>query len=120
MTVKRELGNKGEDEVAKWLEGHGFVILARNYTVRVGEVDIIAAYKDLVSFIEVKTRTTEYFPISQVVTPTKQKKIIKAAQYFVLKNNIIDKVLRFDVATVHFETADRHRISYIKNAFMKR
>lgn len=119
MTIKRDLGNKGEEDVAQWLEGYGFTILARNYAVRAGEIDLIATRQDLVAFIEVKTRTTEYFPTSLVVTPSKQRKIIKAAQWFVLKNNIHDKILRFDVATVRYEN-DRCHISYIKNAFMKK
>lgn len=118
MTDKKALGKKGEDAVAAWLQQHGFKILDRNYQVRQGEVDLIATREDVVAFIEVKTRTTEYFPTSMVVNMTKQRKIIKAAQWFVLKNNIIDKVLRFDVATVRFEN-ERCHISYIKNAFVK-
>jgi len=118
MTPKTALGKKGEDAVAAWLQQYGFKILERNYQIREGEIDLIAVREEVVAFIEVKTRTTEYFPTSLVVNITKQRKIIKAAQWFVIKNNIIDKVLRFDVATVRFEN-ERCHISYIKNAFMK-
>lgn len=113
------LGNKGEEAVAAWLEKHGGTILARNYQTQLGEVDIIAAKGDIVAFVEVKTRNTEYFPISQTVTLKKQQRIIKAASNFILKNQLRDKVFRFDVATVVFsdETFD---IEYIKNAFQRR
>lgn len=111
------LGQKGEAAVVVWLQQNGFVIIARNFQIRAGEIDIIASKNDLIVFVEVKTRMQTYFPISTVVTFSKQKCIVKTAQRFVLTNNIRDKVLRFDVATVTFNE-NVPSIQYIENAFM--
>jgi len=111
------LGQKGEDAVTEWLQRLCFKILARNFQIKAGEIDIIAAKNDLIVFVEVKTRTKTYFPISTVVTLSKQRCIVKAAQSFVLRNNIYNKILRFDVATVTFD-GHKPTIQYIENAFM--
>ena len=116
MQQTKLLGNNGELLVAEWLEKHGATILVRNFQTRVGEIDIIATKGDTVVFVEVKTRNKEYFPIAQTVHFGKQQKIIRAAQQFILANNLGNKVLRFDVATVVWD-GNTHNISYIKNAF---
>jgi putative endonuclease len=112
----KQLGRDGEAFVAQRLEQQGFKILARNYTTRLGEVDIIAGKEDLIVFVEVKTRLKAYFPVSTVVTRSKQQSIIKATKHFVLANQIRDKVLRFDVATVIYDQ-NKPQLQYIENAF---
>jgi len=120
ITPKRLLGDQGEQAVAQWLIEHGFVILARNYQTRLGEVDIIATKGEVVAFIEVKTRKSAYFPISNTITYTKQKRITRAATSFILKNKIQNRVLRFDVAAVTNQISGAYDISYIENAFTTR
>ena len=110
----KSLGNAGEELVVHYLEKDGFTILARNYAVRGGEIDIIATKKDLVVFVEVKTRTSQLFPLSEVITLSKQKKIIFTAQHFLARNGSLDKVYRFDVALV--EGIDSE-ITYLPHAF---
>jgi putative endonuclease len=117
ITQKRMFGNQGENAVTQWLTEHHFSILARNYHTRTGEVDIIAAKNDVVSFVEVKTRKSPQFSILNTITYTKQKRIARAAISYVLSNNIKDKVLRFDVATVTTPAPGTYTISYIENAF---
>ena len=119
ITEKRLVGNSGEQAVEKWLALNNFTILARNYCIRYGEVDLIAQCGEVIAFIEVKTRKTEYFPTSLVVNKSKQLKIIKAAKHFVLQNQIRDKVLRFDVATVLLKSNGQHVVTYIPNAFVR-
>lgn len=108
------LGNVGEETIATMLETKGFCILARNYTIRAGEIDIIAMHNDLVIFVEVKTRTRHTFNLSQAINKSKQRKIILTAKHFLLHNNISSKTYRFDVAFIEGE-----KISYIPNAFLE-
>ncbi len=119
MQTTRTLGISGEQAVAEWLKNKNFKIVAQNYRTRQGEVDLIAQKDEFLVFVEVKTRNTAYFPISNVITFSKQQKIIKAAKYFILKNNIIDKVCRFDVAIVTTDPKG-YNIEYIENAFQSR
>lgn len=117
MNQHLELGMQGELAVSKYLEENGFEILDRNYRLRwYGEIDLIAQQGEVVCFIEIKTRTTEYFATSQVITKTKQSKIIKTAQQYALKKSLTKKVLRFDVAIVTGKS-NEFQINYIPNAF---
>jgi putative endonuclease len=111
-----ELGSQGELAVSKHLQREGFKILAQNFRLRCGEIDLIAQRDEVICFVEIKTRTTEHFATSQVVTKSKQLKIIKTAQYYALKNRITNKVLRFDVAIVTGTTGS-FDIRYLPNAF---
>lgn len=125
MTEAIALGCAGESIVVKFLEKQGYRIRARNYQARVksfciGEVDIVAEKDEILAFVEVKTRSMAYFPIATVVTPGKQKRIIKAAKMFLAKNGLTyEKVSRFDVATVLYDGTGKHEIEYIQNAFTK-
>ena len=112
----KKLGNDGENITVTWLKQKNFTIMSQNYNTRWGEIDIIATKDDVISFVEVKTRLSCYFPISSVVTKRKQKKIIKTAKSFILKNNIIDKVFRFDIAVVTKQKND-FDVQYLPNAF---
>ena len=53
---KRQTGNLGEDAVCAYLQQRGAVILDRNYTIRGGEIDIIAQQGEWLLIVEVKTR----------------------------------------------------------------
>ncbi len=116
ITEKTKLGNKGENLVTQFLKKQSFKILEQNYRTKFGEVDIIAQKKDVLAFVEVKTRKNEYFPTSMVVNYSKQKKIINAAKHFILKNNISDVVYRFDIATVIMLNS-KSEIKYLSDAF---
>src|SRR5262245_47919898 len=54
------IGRQGEEEAYFYLRRRGYVIIARNYrTARHhGELDLIGWEKEVLCFIEVKTRTT--------------------------------------------------------------
>lgn len=116
QTQKRTLGNAGEQAVGTWLSDQGFTIIAYNYQTRTGEIDIIASHKEIIAFVEVKVRTTDYFNSSQLIVPSKQRKIVTTAHYFCIKHTITQKILRFDVALLK-PTGNSFEITYIPNAF---
>ena len=73
----------------------GFRILARDFRVPVGEIDIIARKGALVAFIEVKARST---PAEEVLTMRQQKRIIRAAEAFLTtRPDLAGLDLRFDL-----------------------
>lgn len=118
MLKTKQLGNHGEQIVANFLKNKNFKIISQNYKTKFGEIDLIAQKDEILAFVEVKTRKNVYFPISNVVTRTKQKKIINTAKYFIVQKNIFDKVCRFDVATV-ISDKNYFDIEYIENAFQE-
>jgi len=111
----KQTGDAGENAVSQWLVDQGFVLLEKNYRTREGEVDLIALKDELLVFVEVKTRKKNYFSLSQVIVPKKQKCIILAAKHYLACHQYIDKACRFDVALV--EKKQTYTINYIPNAF---
>lgn len=115
MTTK-ELGDKGEALVAEYLRQKGYIISARNYHSRFGEIDIVAENKDLILFVEVKLRSTRTIAQPrEFVNYSKRMRIISTAQYYIY-NNGVELQPRFDVAEVLLE-GTHLRLNYIENAF---
>ncbi len=113
----KALGSAGEAATVTFLKEQGYQVIATNYRTRQGEVDIIAENKDTRLFVEVKTRTTDYFDTSTLITNKKQRSIIKAALDFNLKTHWPSyKNSRFDVALLNKKGVD-FAIRYIPNAF---
>ena len=97
--MKTELQQRGleaETLVADYLIKNGYRICARNYTIRAGEIDIIAQKDEVIAFVEVKMRTTKHFNTSLVVDRTKQRKIITTARTYAASHSYYQHILRFD------------------------
>lgn len=119
MYNRKQFGHDGEQAVVRFLEQRDFTILSRNYTVKGGEIDIIAADLTTVAFVEVKARRHHYFDSGQVITLSKQQKIIRTAKtYLSFHPDLFNKVCRFDVALVE-QDHQQHNITYIPNAFVE-
>ncbi|MBS1729322.1 MAG: YraN family protein [Bacteroidetes bacterium] len=59
MTENKNTGNKGEEMASVYLTKRGFQILEKNWRHKHWEVDLIASSKkNILHFIEIKTRTT--------------------------------------------------------------
>ncbi len=98
----RNIGQEQETLVAEYLKSQGYKILKKNFRCPLGEIDLIAFHDGYLVFIEVKYRRTlrNGYP-EEAVTPTKQKKIVKTALWYLSKNNInMDVSCRFDVVAV--------------------
>ena len=107
-------GRIGEIDAVEFLKKKGYKVLETNYTNKLGEIDIIAKDKNVIVFVEVKRRSTLMYgrPI-EAVNFYKQQKIKKVAEFYLMKNNMIDVDVRFDV----IEILDK-QIEHIENAFM--
>jgi putative endonuclease len=97
------------------LRALGYSLLARNFRTRLGELDLVMEIekKELVVFVEVKTRTTDQFGSGEEsVTIQKQMKMVKTAVQFVKARKLVGRSLRFDVVVV-----DEKGVRHIANAF---
>jgi putative endonuclease len=116
MAESHLLGQKGEDLAADHLKKSGFGILFRNWKWGKHEIDIIADNKDLIIFVEVKTRVEDFqmHPVT-AITSEKQRSIIYAADGYLQKFNI-NKESRFDVIII-IKKGDSYEIDHIEGAF---
>ncbi|HEY6531831.1 MAG TPA: YraN family protein [Acidimicrobiales bacterium] len=104
---RRALGARGEGLAARWYEAHGYVVLARNWRCREGEIDLVLARGRQVVVCEVKTRTsTAYGTPAEAVTRTKQLRIRRVAMRWLDEQEVRPSGLRFDVACVMGSAVD--------------
>ena len=116
MTPK-EIGDFGENYVAEYLISKGCDILARNFRIRGGELDIVAQKGELLHVVKVKTRCPDPLSTgSDAITPKKQAFIIKAAEAF-LRRYELDISCIFDVALVEVSNGRVTDFKYIQRAF---
>jgi putative endonuclease len=113
----RALGDWGEDEAARYLQRAGYRITARNWRLRMGEIDIIAQKGREVVFVEVKSgsKASDIGPESRVGA-RKQHKIRALAQVFLKGEKAKADSIRFDVISVWRE-GNETKLQHFENAF---
>ncbi len=119
MSLKRlTLGKSGEQMAARFLRKKGYRILELNYRTGRGEIDIIARNGQILVFIEVKTRKSDFLesPLA-AVTIKKQRQISMVAQEYLRSNNLFDSEARFDVIAIKIKDGRHPHIEHIENAF---
>lgn len=127
------IGELGEQLVAKWLQTQDWVILHHRWRCRWGEIDLIARQEEsgrarvweskrvskipllppspLLAFVEVKTRSPGNWDADGVltITPPKQAKLRRTAALFLSKRpDLANLPCRFDVALVNCQRVSQH------------
>ncbi len=113
-----KVGYFGQKLAKNYLLAHGYEILAENYYIRGGEIDLIAKISGKIVFIEVKTRTNfRYGQAEDAVNFFKIKAMVKAAEIFLNKKNIINKTeIDFDIIAVYiFKNLKKVKIKHFRN-----
>ena len=117
MGKTQVIGNSGESFVAEFLKKKGYIISAKNYRTKFGEIDVIAENNDEILFVEVKTRKeTSFIRPYEYVNNSKQRKIFVTANIY-LQHNGFGLNPRFDVAEVFVSDDGSMRLNYFENAF---
>jgi putative endonuclease len=110
LAAHHRTGRRGEEDAYFYLRRHGYVMVARNFrTARHhGEIDLIGWDKDVLCFIEVKTRTTrDVKPAQASVDREKRRALRKVVRDYLrsLPQRRFPQMpqWRFDVVTVYYE-----------------
>lgn len=107
-------GRAGEAAAAAYLRRRGWTIVASSYRCRFGEIDLIARKRNVIAFVEVKTRKDDGFaPAYEAVTPQKQERLRKTASLWLAENGG-DWNCRFDVIEVYNGNG---KIRHLEDAF---
>lgn len=79
----RKTATEGENAACEYLKKHGYVIIERNYSCPLGEIDIIAKDGDTVVFVEVKSRNgTDFGLPEESVGYVKRRRLLTTAKYW--------------------------------------
>jgi putative endonuclease len=113
-------GRRGEEDAYFYLRRRGYTIIARNYRSphHRGELDLVGWDRDVLCFIEVKTRTTrDLKPAEAAVDRAKQRELSLVARDF-LGQMPRSCQWRFDVLAVYYERGrSRPSFELFQNAF---
>lgn len=101
MASKDELGRRGEDVAAEWLEARGFVLLDRNWRCPTGELDLILRHGATTVFAEVKTRSSLGFghPF-EAITAAKRARLRRLAAEWCRTHGPVGGPVRIDAVGV--------------------
>ncbi len=116
MPNNTQKGTRGEEIATAYLLKHGYHILVRNWRHKHLEIDIIASINNTLVIVEVKLRSSDYFGNpEEFVTKSKQKKIIKAADFYIKENNI-NWETRFDIVSI-IQNSNELKVEHLVGAF---
>ncbi len=119
LADRQLLGKWGEKRCERFLKKKGLQKLARNFSCKSGEIDLVMVDRDRsIVFVEVRTRADEDFgPAESSITSLKKSKLLRTARYFLAKRNIKDRPYRFDVVTIVLGRTGKPQIRHYENAF---
>ena len=113
MLKSHTLGKIGEALAYRFLTKNKYKILKINYFSPFGEIDIIAKFRKMIVFVEVKTRSTYAYNVGlEAINKHKIDCIKKTANCFLENYNKKYKDYRFDVISIVDD-----KIEHIENAF---
>jgi putative endonuclease len=117
---KKSFGDYGEKLAAKYLKKQGYRIIDRNYFTPLGELDIIARERDVLCFVEVKTRSDQSYGSGfDAVGPAKRRHLGRAALIYLKRNKIkfSELKIRFDIISIELPINGKPSYRLERNAF---
>ena len=120
MDRRKGIGAWGETQAAKYLKKKGFRIVERNWSCRFGEIDLIAADREYLAFVEVKLRKSDAFArAAEFVDRHKQNRLRMSAELW-LSLHETELQPRFDVVEIYApegEATKKPIINHLEDAF---
>lgn len=117
MAKHHQIGKAGEQLAARFLTEKGYTILERNWRFSKAEVDLIAKDGDSLVFVEVKTRSTDYFgKPEEFVSPQKERLLAEAASVY-MEQIGHQWAIRFDLISVIYRHEQDFTIEHLEDAF---
>lgn len=110
-------GKAAEQRAEQFLLAQGLRTVTRNYRRKTGEIDLIMQDNATLVFVEVRLRCNIHCGNgSESVTPLKQRRLIRTAQWYLLEHNTVNEpTCRFDV--VAYDSRSDGPPVWIRNAF---
>ncbi len=117
MTKQQKVGLQGEDLAARYLLDKGYRIIERNWRFSRAEIDIIAFHGDLLVFVEVKTRSYDYYGPPEAFVDEKKEALMADAAYRFIDHIDHQGEVRFDIVSILLNDSARPVIEHFVDAF---
>ena len=100
LSARQQQGRLGEDRALAHLQAHGQTLVTRNFRCKGGEIDLIMRERGGLVFVEVRQRAnTSHGGAAASITETKQRRLLIAAQVYLLRLRTLPPC-RFDVIAI--------------------
>ena len=111
-------GRLGERAAKRYLKKAGLKFLYANFRGEQGEIDLIFREKEILIFVEVKTRSSEAWRRpAAAVNHDKQRKIVATARDYLRLLERSDIPVRYDIVEVLLDEGRVSEIRHQPNAF---
>lgn len=115
---KRKAGAYQEDIAVDFLKKNNYIIRERNFSCRIGEIDIIAEENQELVFIEVRSKSyTSFGRAIETINRKKRNKVRRVAEYYLMRKGLEKSFCRFDVIGIDNNSKGEPEIELIKAAF---
>lgn len=111
------MGARGEAAAAAWLARKGYAIISRNWRRYGLELDLVCEFEGQIIFVEVKTRRrASRGGGCGAITGAKKKRLVKAAQLWLLQSGLWERPCRFDVICLYARDGN-YQMEHYPDAF---
>ncbi len=117
MSKHNEIGVKGEQIAAEFLQKKGYIIVHRNWRTGRREVDIIAAKEDMLVMVEIKTRSGTGFGYPEEAVNRKKQAFLREAALVFSTENPQYRNIRFDIISVLVSGGAVKEVVHFEEAF---
>ena len=115
MNAKDELGRHGEQAAVEYLERAGLRILDRNWRCAEGEIDIVAAERQVLVICEVKTRSsTRYGSPLEAISRSKQARLRRLAIRWLVAHGVLFDEVRIDAIGLIRDESGHYQIEHVR------
>ncbi|MDP3514834.1 MAG: YraN family protein [Pseudomonadota bacterium] len=114
LSTRQARGAAAEQLAADYLAQRGLAVIARNFRVKGGEIDLICRDGRTTVFVEVRLRSRgDFGGAAASITATKQARLILAARHWLLRHG--ETPCRFDCMLL--DGLETKNIEWLRNAF---
>ena len=117
MAQHNELGQQGEAIAKEFLLQKGYKILEKNWRYRRAEIDLIAKESETLIFVEVKTRSTDFFGQPEDAVTVKKEALMTEAAIAYMRQINHEWAVRFDIIGIIITSKDQYKVQHIEDAF---
>ena len=117
MPKSQEVGQEGESLAVYYLQQKGYKILEQNWRFSRAEIDIIAMDGPIMVFVEVKTRSYDYYGRPEDAVDLKKEKLIADAGAAYMRKSQHEWEIRFDIISIILPKTGKPSIDHFTDAF---